>query len=138
VSSAEASGVRPVVRTRTCEYHVREDGIIVQTVVAHSGKLTVDDARANTRLFEQFADGARRRLLIDMTVPYTAEPGVREYLASEQASCSIAAVAMVSPSVATRVIGNLSLKLARSSHPCRMFGNIDRAAAWLLRQPADR
>src|SRR5690606_36592490 len=108
------------------------------TVVDHSGELTVDDARANTRLFEQFADGARRRLLIDMTVPCTAEPGVREYLASDEASRLLAAVAMVTPSIATRVIGNLSLKLARASHPRRMFGSVDRATAWLLRQPADR
>lgn len=137
MSTAEASGVRPVVRTRTSEYYVRDDGIIVQAVVT-PGKMTLDDAQANIRLYEQLAEGIKRRLLVDMVVPYTTEPGVREYYASDEASRHVAAIAMVTPSAAARIIGNFFLKLNQPKYPCRMFGNADEAAAWLLRQPAER
>jgi hypothetical protein len=137
VSSPDTSGVRPVSQTRTCEYYVREDGIVVQTVIT-PGKVSLDDAKANTRLFEQLADGAKRRLLVEMALPSSAEPGVREYCESEEGRRWIAALAMVTPSIAARVLGNLWLWLKRRKYPCRMFGSIERAAAWLLRQPAER
>ncbi|HVH98150.1 MAG TPA: hypothetical protein VM869_05560 [Enhygromyxa sp.] len=131
--SADTSGVRPVSQTRTSEYYVREDGIIVQSVIT-PGTLTLDDAKANMRLFEQLADGAKQRLLVEIAAPYRAEPGVREYYASEEARRWIAALAIVTPSIPARLIGGLSLRLNRPGYPCRMFGSIARAAAWLLRQ----
>lgn len=147
MSSASASGVRSVVRTRTSEYYVRDDGIIVQAVDT-PGKMTLDDARANVRLFEELAEGLVRRLMVDMQVPYTTEPGVREFYASDEASRYVAAIAMVTPSTASRILGNLLyargtglssfLKLNQPRYPCRMFGSVEQAAEWLLRQPADR
>jgi hypothetical protein len=126
--------VRPVLHTRTAEYYVRDDGIVVQAVIT-AGTFTLEDAKANTRLFEQLAEGIKRRLLIDMSVPQSPEPAVREYQDSEEGSRWIASLALVTPSLAARVIGNLSLKFSRRKYPCRMFGSIEAAAAWLLRQP---
>jgi hypothetical protein len=135
-SSASGSGVRPVLHTRTAEYYVRDDGIVVQSVIT-PGTFSLEDAKANTRLFEQLAEGIARRLLIDMSVPQSPEPGVREYQISEDGSRWIAALAMVTPSLAARLSGNWALKFNRRQYPCRMFGSIDAAVVWLLRQPAD-
>jgi hypothetical protein len=132
--SADASGVRPVSRTRTSEYYVREDGIVVQ-VMDKPGTLSLEDAKANTRLFEQLADGRKRRLLVDMAAPHSAEPGVREYHASEEARRWVAAMAMVTPSTTARILGNISMRLQQPGYPCRMFGRIDDAVAWLLHHP---
>jgi hypothetical protein len=137
VSGADTSGVRPVSQTRTSEYHVREDGIIVQTLIT-TDKLSLEHARANSRLFEQLADGEQRRLLVDIASAAGIEPEVRNYYASDEGSRWIAALAVVTPSILARVLGNLSLRLKRLGYPCRIFGSTDAAVAWLLRQPARR
>jgi len=124
--------------TRTSEYHVREDGIVVQTVTAAGGKMTLEDARANTQMFEQLAEGRKRRLLVDMAVPFSTEPGVRDYYASEEASRLVGAMAMVTPSSTSRIIGNFFLRINQPSYPCRLFSETHLAIAWLLQQPIER
>lgn len=116
---------------------MREDGIVVQSMIT-PGKLSLEDAKANMRLFEQLADGSKRRLLVEIAAPYSTEPGVREYYASEEGSRWIAALAIVTPSVPARIFGGFSLRRSKLPYPCRMFGTIDRAAKWLLRQPVGR
>ncbi len=111
---------------------MRDDGIVVQAIVT-PGKMTLDDARANARQFEQLVDGVPSRLIVDMVVPYSTEPGVREFYASEEASRWVIALAMVTPSPASRIVGNFFLRLQHPPYPCRMFATTDEAAAWLLR-----
>ena len=130
VTSAEASGIRPLTRTRTSEYYVREDGVVVQSIVT-PGKMSLDDARANIALFEQLAEGEPRLVLVEMLATYTTEPGVREYYASEAASRLVRAVAMVTPSAAGRIVGNFFLRMNQPGYPCKMFNDIDAAVAWL-------
>lgn len=137
VSGASTSGVRPVLQTLTSDFYVREDGIVVQTVTI-SDELTVHDARVNTHRFEQLADGEPRRLLVHMAGAADIEPEVHEYQSSDEGSRFIAALAIVTPKIPARLLGNLSLWLNRRRYPCRMFGSLEAAAAWLLQQPPAR
>lgn len=125
----------PLVRTRTSEYVIRPDGIVVQTVVL-ADKQTLADAKENTSAFSHLAGGEKRRLLVDMAVPYSTEPGVRKYYASEEASRYIAALAMITRSSSARIIGNFFLSINNPGYPCRMFADRDEAVAWLLGHPA--
>lgn len=121
----------PIARTRTSEYHERSDGIIVQAIV-QTGEQTLDDARENTRAFDGLAQGTKRLLMVDMRVPYRTGPGVREYYATEEAGRNVAALAMVTPSRTTRIIGNFFLGLNNPGYPCKMFNDDRSAARWLL------
>jgi hypothetical protein len=137
VSGASTSGVRPVLQTLTSDFYVREDGIIVQTVTI-SDELSIVDVEVNMRLFVQLADGEPRRLLVHMAGAADIEPEAHEYQASDEGSRFIAALAIVTPKILARVLENLSLWLNRRRYPCRMFGSLEAAAAWLLQQPPAR
>lgn len=126
----------PIARTRTSAYHVRPDGIFVQTIVL-ADQQTLDDAKANTAAFAELADGRKRRLLVDMAVPYSTAPGVRAYYASEEAGRYIGALAMLTPSSSARVIGNFFLAINNPGYPCKMFGDLGDAVGWLLAQSVD-
>lgn len=121
-------------RTRTSEYHLRADGILVQTIVL-ADKQTLEDAKANTAAFAELAGGRKRRLLVDMAVPYSTEPGVRAYYASEEAGRFITALGMITRSSSARIIGNFFLSINNPGYPCKMFANVEDAARWLLAQP---
>lgn len=123
-----------VARTRTSEYELRNDGIIVQRIVT-SGEQTLEDARENTRAYDEIAAGEKRLLLVDMAVPYSTGPGVREYYATPEAGRCVKALAMVTPSSTTRIVGNFFLSLNRPPYPTRLFTNVDDAVKWLLAKP---
>jgi hypothetical protein len=126
VGSAE-----PIRTTPTSHYFVRGDGIIVQAVVSNQ-KQTLADARENTRVFNEIADGRRRLLLVDMQVAYSMEPKAREFYATPEAARFVLALALITPSTTTRIIGNFFLGLNKPAYPCRMFSNVDEGASWLL------
>jgi hypothetical protein len=120
----------PVMTTDNSHYFVREDGIVIQAVVS-SRKQTLEDVRENTRVFNSIAAGRRRLLLVDMRVSYAVEPKARAFYATPEASRWVLAVAMVTPSTATRILGNFFLGLNQPSYPCRMFATVDEGVAWL-------
>jgi hypothetical protein len=122
---------KPVATTRTSEYYIRPHGIIVQKIT-NRDQQSLEDARANTRAFNSLADGKKRLLLVDMQVAYSTGPGVREYYASAEASEYVAALAMITPSATSRIIGNFFLTINRPPYPCRMFKTTEEATRWLL------
>ncbi|MFV8753479.1 hypothetical protein ACNOYE_23250 [Nannocystaceae bacterium ST9] len=121
----------PFRATSTSQYFVRDDGIVVQAVVSNQ-KQMLADARENTRVFNEIADGRRRLLLVDMRVAYAMDPKAREFYATPEAARFVLALALVTPSTTTRVLGNFFLGLNKPTYPCRMFSNVDEAASWLL------
>ena len=133
MSDDAGAGRTPAARTRTSEYHVRTDGIIVQTVVL-ADKQSLADARENTAAFARLAGGRKQPLIVDMAVPYSTEPGVRAYYASDEAARCIAALAMVTRSSSARIIGNFFLSINNPGYPCRMFASTDEAVRWLAGQ----
>lgn len=116
--------------TETSHYFVRDDGIVIQAVVSPR-KQTLVEVRDNVDAFNQIAAGRRRLLLVDMRVPYTLEPKGRAFYATPEASRWVIALAMVTPSTATRILGNFFLGLNQPAYPCRMFATVDDAVPWL-------
>lgn len=121
----------PVATTRTSEYFVDPNGIIVQKITSRDQQ-SLEDARANTRAFDSLTQGRKRLLLVDMQVAYSTGPGVREYYASAEAAEFVAALAMITPSATSRIIGNFFLSMNRPPYPCRMFKTSEEATRWLL------
>lgn len=119
-----------LVRTGTSAYRLRDDGIVMQ-VITRGGEQSIEDARENTRAFESLADERKRLLLVDMSVPYRTGPGVREYYASDEASRYVAALALLTRSRTTKIVGNFFLGLTRPPYPCRMFTEERQAVEWL-------
>ena len=123
----------PIARTRTSEYYLRTDGIVIQAVI-EPGRQTLDDARANTRVYNELCEGRPHLLMVDMRVPFSTDPDVRKYYATPEASQFVVALAMVTHSKTTTLVGNFFLSLTSPPYPCRMFAELDKAAQWLLEQ----
>ncbi len=121
----------PVMTTNTSHYFVRSDGIVMQVVVS-GRKQGLDDVRDNARAFNEIANGRRRLLLVEMQVAFSVEPKAREFYASAEASRFVLALAMVTSSTTTRLLGNFFLGINKPVYPCRMFATVDEAAGWLL------
>lgn len=124
---------QPVARTRTSEFYCRNDSIIVQAVV-EEGRQTLADAQANARVYNELCEGVQRLLLVDMRVPYSTDPEVRKYYATPEASRFVVALAMVTHSKTTTLVGNFFLSLTSPPYPCKMFTELDKAASWLVEQ----
>jgi hypothetical protein len=120
----------PVAVTSTSHYFVREDGIVIQAVVS-SRKQTLVEVKENLRAYESLVAGRRHLLIVDMRVNYSVDPQARAFYATPEASRFVMALAMVTPSTATRIIGNFFLGLNQPAYPCRMFAKVDDAVPWL-------
>lgn len=125
------------IKTRTSEYELRPDGIIVQT--SQTTELhTLADALENGEAFRRLAAGSTPRLLVDLRVTGATENGVREYYA--ELSKEASAVAFVIGTVVGRVIGNFYMAMKRPPTPTQLFTDVGEALRWLdaQRGPAKR
>lgn len=118
-------------RTHTlCEHFERRDGVIVQVVTSRA-KQELADARYSAQVFAELARGQKRLLLVDMRVPFSTGPGVREFYASQEANRFVKGMALLIGSDTGRMIGNFFLKLNRPPSPCRMFTRVKLGLDWL-------
>ena len=122
----------PVIETSTSTYHVRSDGIVVQTIT-HATKQTRDDALENIAAFIELSRARPTLFLLDMQTNFTVERGVRDIYAAPEHTSNIVAMAMVTRSATTRVIGNFFMQINRPPYPCKMFPRVLDAVAWLYR-----
>lgn len=78
-----------------------------------------------------FPDGRKVPVLADATDigPRTAE--VRAYYASEDAAKLVKAFGIVENNFATRMLGNMFIKIAKPPFPTKLFRNRDEAREWL-------
>ncbi|MET0594446.1 MAG: hypothetical protein ABW133_17220 [Polyangiaceae bacterium] len=113
-----------------CEHFERRDGVIVQVVTSRR-KQELADAQYSAEVFAELARGQKRLLLVDMRVPFSTGPGVREFYASQEANRFVKGMALLIASDTGRMIGNFFLKLNRPPSPCRMFTRPRSALEWL-------
>lgn len=116
------------VQTGTCDFTVRDDGIIVQTA-RDFARQELSDAEENMRAFKQLADGKRRLLLVDLRRSGPTGAGVREYYA-KHANLLIANAMLIEGSL-SEMIGNFFIRLNRPAAPTRLFSVEAAAIAWL-------
>jgi hypothetical protein len=94
-------------------------------------EVTVDDARANVALCLQKNAGRRRPLLVDLREVKSQTAEARAYLAGREGIQVSQAVALLTGSPLSRVLGNFYLGLNKPSIPTRLFTSEEEARAWL-------
>lgn len=112
------------------EHFERRDGIIVQVVTSRE-KQELHDAQYSATIFNELARGQRKLLLVDMRLPFSTGPGVREFYASAEANRLVKGMALLIGSDTGRIIGNFFLRINRPPSPCRMFTHPRVAIDWL-------
>ena len=118
------------VNTGTVEFRLREDGIL-HGVALPDRKQSLDDARRNLETADRLRGGVRVPLLLDIRSTGTLSREARELYAGDEGAERITALAFVSGSAFTRVVGNLFIRVAKTSYPVRLFSAEVDATAWL-------
>ncbi len=109
---------------------LNEDGIIVTITTAPYQNLT--DAKENMEYNRKIAAGIPRPLLVDMTGVRSISKEAREEYVKEQEEPFVTAVALLTKSSVSRMVGNFFIGLNHTHVPAKLFTDPDKAREWLL------
>jgi hypothetical protein len=96
--------------------------------------LTLSDAENIGKVFRQWAEGKKFAVLLDATLYFTVEPAAMQLLSSKEFTKDRVAAAMVTSSLANRLIGNFFVQLTKKRSSSKMFSNENEAIKWLQKQ----
>jgi len=115
----------------TGKVHMDASGIVFVENAA-TREQTIDDARECLRAVKQASLGTRRPLLVDLTIAAKQTPECQRLYASPEAAEQVTAVALVTPSMLGRVMGNIAIGLSTTSIPLKLFNSVADAHRWLM------
>lgn len=107
------------------------DGVLIimnKPKDVHSG----EDALENVKFTQSFCNDVPRLLLIDVTKIRSMTREAREMYKMEGSTGRILAVALVTSSLAGRILANFFLNFNKPEAPTRLFNNYNAAHTWLL------
>lgn len=107
-----------------------EDGIIVTITTAHTQ--TLADAKENIQYNKRVAAGIPRPLLVDMSRVRSMSKDAREEYVKKDDEPLVTAVALVTNSSISRMVGNFFIGLTQSYIPVKLFTEPEKAREWLL------
>jgi hypothetical protein len=118
------------IQTRSAYVWLGRDGII--RIRPHSRQREdLADAMANVSAVAKVGQGARRRLLVDLSDAGPQSSEARDHYMSPESKKNITAMAIVTASMLGRIIANLIQGSNRSSVPVRLFASEAEALRWL-------
>lgn len=116
--------------TKTLSLELRDDGIMSVTSLPGSQQ-TPDDARTNLEVARQITGGMRIPILLDIRNTGTLSREARMVYVGQEGVSTAAALAIVADSAFTRVVGNIFIRLAKTSYPVKLFSSPETALEWL-------
>jgi hypothetical protein len=126
------------ITTRTATTWLDDDGIL-RSVNVPGCEQTLEDALANYEATRQVSLGISRPLLVDAShVKSVSREARNVYSRPENVELTVA-LALLTGSPVSRVIGNFFIGLNRTAMPTRVFNSEPDAIAWLrtfLRRPS--
>jgi len=100
--------------------------------ITGTGKLTLEDARAmHAARLSLGATGRGLLVLVDIATRPSPTREAGEFTRRPEVQRLTRAMALVTPSVLTRHLGNAFLRVMRPQYPTRMFGDEAAALRWL-------
>lgn len=99
--------------------------------IAEGAEITLEDAEELIRIGTEMTKGLRVGALVDARANFTDTNESRKYFAEQTAAQQFAAVAVVTKSLAQRLIVNFYINVNRPNVPTRMFGDKEEAIKWL-------
>lgn len=109
---------------------LNEDGIIITiTMVPMQG---LAEAKENMEYNRKASAGKPRPLLADMTRVRSISKEAREEYVKEIDDPFVTAVALLTKSSVSRMIGNIFIGLNNTTVPTRLFNDPEKAREWLL------
>ena len=94
-------------------------------------EISLEDAQELVALGSELTKGRRVGALVDARVHFNDTNDSRKYFAEHTLTQQFAAVAIITSSLAQRLIVNFYINFNRPNVPTRMFGNEAEAMKWL-------
>jgi len=112
------------------ELNLRETGLVNARVFPNAS-VGLEDAKNFFDMILHVTDHGLHASVIDITGISGLEKKAREYLVNEcNALGKTAAVAFVTNSIPSRIIGNLFLTVSKPNYPVKIFSDSKRANSW--------
>ena len=109
---------------------LNEDGIIITiTTATYQG---LEDAKENMEYNKKIAAGKSRPLLVDMSMVRSISKEAREEYVKEIDEPFVTAVALLTRSSVSRMVGNFFIGLNHTTVPAKLFTDPEKAREWLL------
>jgi hypothetical protein len=108
-----------------------DDGEVFRLTLPRVDVITLDHAREIAAATSRVAPGCKALFLIDARRAGRMTLEARRFLACDEATKNIRALAILADSPVSRVVGNFFLKIDRPKVPARLFGSETDAVRWL-------
>lgn len=96
-----------------------------------NAELDVNDGIEIRKAFLILSEGAKWAVLVDGTNFFSTTGELRQLSASEEYTILRLALAIVTKSMATKIIGNFFIKVNKPASPTKLFSNEKLAIEWL-------
>ena len=110
----------------------RDEHGVVHGVFLPRTEQVLAHAVENVGVFAEIGGREKILLLMDLTNLKSADREARQYIAGPEGQAAIGVLALLVPSLFTRTIGNLFLKIDKPPYPMHMFTDKTKATEWLL------
>lgn len=97
-------------------------------------ELDIDDVKEMRRVYLEFSGGEKFAILLDAGLEFSTTPAARELIASKEYTVLRVATALVTTSLANRLVGNFFIRVNKPASPTRMFNDEKDAFEWLKEQ----
>lgn len=124
------------VKTATATVSFNPETRIVQMTAHPGATFDAEHAIDNRTAALELAGWQRCGLIFESEGDIVTTPEMRQVSASAQYNSHFIAVALVSPSVAMKILGNFYMRINKPVVPTRFFSQHEPAEAWLLEQIA--
>mgnify|MGYP000864554572 CR=1 FL=1 len=109
---------------------LNEDGIIITITTATYQ--TLEDAKVNMEYSKKMTAGTPRPMLVDMSKVRSINKEAREEYVKKIDEPFITAVALLTNSNISRMVGNFFIGLNNMQIPAKLFTDPEKARVWLL------
>lgn len=126
--------MKRTVRSKFGEVSVRNEGVVVAKVL-HGVEIDVEKAEIYHSLVEHLTNNEPHCTVIDLSGISGITPEARKKLQEQSSEWgNTIAVALVSSTFTSRVIGNFFLSVNKPTYPVRIFSNQIDAHQWALNE----
>ena len=118
------------ITTQTQKVWVDKDGIIRNTVLPNA-EITLAEAKIVVQAIIKITKGKRSPIFVDSRQIKIMTREARQYLASEESTRILSAIAVLVASPISKIIGKFFINFSKPFMPTQLFTNKNDALAWL-------
>lgn len=111
---------------------LNDDGIIIDIIDAGKPVHNREHAIEHIKVYQQIAGTIARPLMVDITNIRSLERGAREVYANPANADFVSAVALITNSTISRVVGNFYISIHNNPTPIKLFKEPRKAKEWLM------